>query len=127
MSEITIDERADRIAGLIEKRLRVRGRGLETKLRRAGRQIPKWVRQEAETLVEAQQFSASPKLRKLVDPGRIDQAYARCYARCEKWLKSVDPWERRKDRILGFLAVNVFNLGVVAVGLLLTLRLTGHL
>ena len=60
---------------------------------------------------------------KLIDPGQIDQAYTRC----EKWLKSVDPWERRKDRILGFLALNAFNLGVVAVGLLVTLRLTGYM
>ena len=123
MSVVTVEERADRIARLIEERLRVRGRGLETKLRRAGRLIPKWVRQEAQTLVQAQHFSANPKLMKLIDPGQIDQAYTRC----ETWLKSVDPWERRKDRILGFLALNAFNLGVVSVGLLVTLRLTGHL
>ncbi len=123
MSGITVEERADRIARLIEERLRVRGRGLETKLRRAGRLMPKWIRQEAQTLVQAQQFSASPKLMKLIDPGQIDQAYERC----ETWLKSVDPGERRKDRILGFLALNVFNLSVVAAGLLVTLRLTGHL
>jgi len=123
MSVTTVEERADRIARLIEERLRVRGRGLETKLRRAGREIPKWVRREAETLVKAQQFAASPKLMKLIDPGQIDQAYARC----ETWLKSVDPGERRKDKILGLLALNVFNLGVVAAGLLVTLRLSGHL
>ena len=100
MSVTIAENRADRIASLIEERLRIRGQGLEAKLRRAGRSLPKWVRREAETLVQAQQFSASPKLMKLINPAQVDQAYTRC----EAWLKSVDPWDRRKGAILSVLA-----------------------
>jgi len=115
--------RAERIARLIEEKLGVGGVGLEAKLRRAGRDLPRWVRREAAALAEAAAFSASPRLAKRIDPARIERAFAAC----EAWLSAVDPAERRKDRWLGFLAVNAVNLTVLAAALVAVLIWTGHL
>ena len=118
----TVEARAERVAKLIEERLGVRGRGLETKLRRAGRMLPNWVRREAERIVEARRLVQHPKLMRQTDP----QALERAAERCERWLKSIDPWERRKDRILGFLAVNAFNLIVIAAAFVAFLVWRGY-
>ncbi len=122
-SRETITVHAEALADLIEDRLGVRGRGLEAKLRRAGRAIPRYVRREAQKIVEASRLLAHPRLSRQVDPEGLDSAYRRC----ETWLMSVDPSERRKNRIIGFLATNAFNLVVIATGLILWAVWTGHL
>jgi len=106
----TVTMRSDRLAALIEERLGVRGRGLEAKLRRAGRRLPRWLRREASQLVEAERLMSHPKLMMQADPTALDRAFQHC----ETWLKTVDPAERRKSRILGFLGVNAANLLIVA-------------
>ncbi len=107
----------------MEERLGVRGRTLEAKLRRAGRMVPRWVQRNAFQLVEAERLTAHPKLMRQVDPAGLDVAYSKV----ETWLKTVDPAERRKDKILGLLAVNAFNLIVVATGFVAWLAWSGHL
>lgn len=121
--DITVTDRADALADLIEKKLGVRGHGLETKLRRAGRAMPKFVRKQADKIVEAAQLSANPKLMRRVDAAGIEQAYRSC----ERWLNTVDRSERRKDRILRFLAVNAFNLLAVSAAFIAYLVWSGHL
>ena len=108
---------------LIEERLGVRGRGLEAKLRRAGRMLPRWIRREAAQLVEAERRMGHPKLMMQTDPVLLETAYDRC----ETWLKTVDPAERRKDRVLGLLAVNSLNMIFVAAAFLSYLVWSGHL
>ncbi len=56
------------------------------------------------------------------DPGALDGAYQKC----ETWLKSVDPAERRKDKILGFLGVNAANLLFVSGAFVTYLVWAGH-
>lgn len=102
--------RSDRLAELIEERLGVRGRGLEAKLRRAGRLLPRWLRREASQLVKAERLMSHPKLMMQADPAALDRAFRHC----ETWLKTIDPAERRKSRMLGFLGVNAANLLIVA-------------
>jgi hypothetical protein len=41
MQDLTVEEMAERVAALMEQRLRIRGRGLAEKLRRARRRMPK--------------------------------------------------------------------------------------
>ena len=119
----TIAERSEQLAKLIEERLGVRGRGLERKLQKAGRMLPRWVRQEAGRFVEAQRLMGHPKLMMQANPGALDDAFARC----ERWLKGVDPSERRKDRILGFLATNAFNLILIGALFIAYLNVAGHI
>ncbi len=121
--EAMVEDRARRLATLIEERLGVRGRGLEVKLRRAGRSLPRYVRREAAQIVQAMQLSANPKLARQVDPSGIEKAFRKC----ESWLKTVDPKERRKDVILGFLGVNAFNLLVISGAFIVWLVWSGNL
>ncbi|WP_049641736.1 hypothetical protein [Candidatus Rhodobacter oscarellae] len=111
---LTVADQASRIADLMESRLGIGGRGLEAKLKRARRSMPKWVRQEAQRLVEAERLMAHPKLMMQADP----EALKHSYKRCERYLKSVDPNAWIKDYWLQFAAVNAFNL-LLVVGLLL--------
>jgi len=115
--------RSDRIATMMEERLGVRGKGLEAKLNRAGRRLPKWVRREAERLVQAERVLGHPKLMMQTDPVAINDAAKRR----EKYLKSVDPAERRKDAILGFLAVNSLNMLLIAASIIAYMAWLGHL
>ena len=119
----TAELRSDRIAALIEERLGVRGQGLEAKLRHAGRLLPRWLRREAEQLLEAERLMGHPKLMRQADPTTLDKAVRHC----ETWLKAIDPAERRKSRILGFLAVNAANLLIVAALFIAYLVWAGHL
>lgn len=119
----TVNARADEIAALIEARLGVRGKGLEAKLRRAGRLLPRWVRREARRLAEAQRLTGHPKLMMQTDPQALESAYRKC----ETWLRNVDPAARRKDRILGLLAVNAANLLILAALFIAYLVWAGHL
>jgi len=119
----TVTERSDRLADLIEERLGVRGRGLENKLRRAGRLMPTWVRREAEWLIEAQRLCGHPKLMMQIDPSTLESAFSRC----EKWLRNVDPAKRRKDRVLRFLGTNAANLLLISGAFTAYLVWAGHL
>ena len=124
MTSDVLMARSDRLAKLIETKLGVRGTGLEAKLRRAGRLLPRRVRQDAARLVAAQRVMGHPKLMmQQADPGALEQAFRRC----ESWLQSVDPGERRKDRILGFLGVNAVNLLVVGGAFIAYLVWADHL
>ena len=117
-----VAERNARISELMQERLGIRGSDLETKLRKAQRLMPRWVYRDARTLVEAQRLMGHPKLMMQTDPTSLE----RSFQTCESWLKSVDPKERRKDKILGLLAVNAFNLLMVGALFVAALKLTGH-
>lgn len=118
-----LGKRTEELAELFEKRLGIRGRGFETKLRRAGREVPRAIRREARMLAEAERMAAHPKRRAQVDPDRVERAYRAC----RRWLETVDPAERRKDRVLSLLAVNAFNLALVATLLVVWLVQSGTL
>lgn len=119
----SIAEQSDRLALLIEERLGIRGDGLETKLRKAGRLLPRWLRQEASRLVAAQRLVKHPKLMRQADSMTLEKACKRC----EKWLKSIDPAARRRARLLNFLALNAANLLVVAAMFVAYLVWSGRL
>lgn len=119
----SIAEQSDRLALLIEERLGIRGDGLETKLRKAGRLLPRWLRQEASRLVAAQRLVKHPKLMRQADSMTLEKACKRC----EKWLKSIDPAARRRARLLNFLALNAANLLLVTAMFVAYLVWSGRL
>jgi len=102
-------EQADEVASLLETRLGVRGRGLEVKLRKAGRLLPADVRRSGAVLVKARQFQSSPKLARMVNA----EVTLTAYENCKKFLSNIDAWDRRKGRIISVLSTNAFNLLVI--------------
>ncbi len=110
MSAVTIQQMADRVAGLMEQKLQVGGKGLAVKVRKAGRRLPKNVRVAAEALVQATDMAKSARLMHQIDDALVAEAYDICL----KYLGGVDAADRRKGMLVGVGASIAFSLLVVA-------------
>ncbi|HCP80156.1 MAG TPA: hypothetical protein DIT67_00665 [Octadecabacter sp.] len=109
MTGDSVNKYADEVQNLIEQRLRIKGRTLEKALARAGRLLPKWAHREGRYLVQASQLMNHPKLRVMIDDAKVVKARDMLVTH----LKTIDPKERRKTRVLGVLGVISFNLILV--------------
>lgn len=107
----------------MEERLDIRGEGLAAKYRRSGRRVPAWVKREIAPLIEALDLAEHPKLLPRVDMERIEAGATKA----ETWLKSVDPWDRRKGIVLHWLAGNAMMLILVGVGVVAVMAWRGLL
>ncbi|WP_151718591.1 hypothetical protein [Gemmobacter serpentinus] len=123
MGAITIQQMADRVAGLMEDRLRARGDGLTAKLRSAGRRLPRRVRKAAEELAEAAHLSQNPKLLLQIDEGRVAEAYDICV----RHLAPMGAGARRKGLLGSVMAQVAFGLIVVAVLAYVLVRARGSM
>ncbi len=83
----SITQMADRIAEMFETRMGIKGDGLDAKLRRHGRQLPRKVLGAAQFLAEAADMAGHPKRHTRLDPERAAQAYDIC----ARYLKSASP------------------------------------
>lgn len=111
MSKISIQQMADRVATLIEERLKITGPSLEAKLQKAGSRLPRPVREAGEVLVSATQMAQSPKLIMQIN----DEAVAVAYDTCLRHLNTVDRAADRRNLILDMAARIAFALLAVAV------------
>ena len=102
-----LDRRMAELAALMEERLGTRGAGLEAKLSRVGRRLPRRLKREAALLVEAKELGANPKLVRRVDDRRLKKA-ARAL---ERHLETVDASERRTTFWIRWLAGNAASFG----------------
>ena len=116
-----LDQRIKRLNDKLKEKLGLRGKTLEQCLKRAGRLLPKHLRREGEAICRAQHQAANPKLARQIDQAALD----RSFAMFRHYLKDIDPSERRKDKIINFLGVLVFNLVVIAALYLLFLLWQG--
>lgn len=114
MSAGQVNKYVEEVRTLIEARLRIRGRTLEQQLKRAGRLLPSAMQREGRYLAQAATFMDHPKLRLMIDEAMVDTAHRRLV----EHLKSIDPAERRKTRLLGIAGVISFNLIVVSGALI---------
>ncbi|MBT9247610.1 hypothetical protein KM031_13750 [Gemmobacter fulvus] len=121
MGAITIQQMADRVAGLMEDRLRIRGNGLADKLGRGGGRLPRKVRAAAGRLAEAAHMSQNPKLLLQVDEGEVAEAYDICV----RYLAPLGAAARRKGLLMGMAAQITFGFLVLAAGVLLVLKWRG--
>ncbi|MFC3181048.1 hypothetical protein [Cypionkella sinensis] len=118
MTGVPIQQMADRVAGLMEQRLRVRGTGLAEKLRKGGRLLPRRVRTAAEGLQAAAVIAQNPKLWAQIDQESVAQAYDICV----RHLNGVDSKDRRKGALVSVAGSVAFSVLVVA-GLLFAVLL----
>lgn len=121
MTGVPIQQMADRVAGLMEERLRVRGTGLGEKLRKGGRLLPRRVRSAAEVLQTGAVMAQNPKLWAQVD----QQSVAQAYDTCVRHLGGVNHKDRRKGAVVGVAASVAFSVLAVAVLLLAVLYWRG--
>lgn len=99
---VSVQQMANRVAELMEQRLRIRGTDLTAKLDRGGRLLPRKIRREALRLAEADRAARSPRLQMQIDHDRV----ARAYDACVRYLKPLGASARRKaillDMVTGF-------------------------
>ncbi|MFE3838483.1 hypothetical protein ABNX41_15515 [Rhodobacteraceae bacterium PA1-206B] len=114
---------ADRVAGLMEERLRIRGRGLTEKLARGGHKLPRRVRRAAALLAEASEMALTPKLQVRIDEGRVAEAYDTCL----RYLGPLGRADRRKAVWLSIGASVAFSLLVVGAAVIGFLVWRGYL
>jgi hypothetical protein len=118
MGTASVQQMADRVAELMEERLRIRGSNLNDKLRRGGRALPRRIRREAEFLAESAEKARNPQLFVRLDHARIAKAYDDCMAH----LNGLNRWERITGRILsalGRISVNLLLLVVLVIAFLM--------
>jgi hypothetical protein len=113
MSAATVQHMADRVAALIEERLRVRGQGLAEKVKRAGRTLPRKVREAAMRLADAAMMAQNPKLLVQLDEERV----AADYDLCLRHLSGISTGDRWLGWLINFGATTVVTL--IFVGLML--------
>ena len=123
MTGVPIQQMADRVAALIEQRLRVRGTGLGEKLRKGGRLLPRRVRAAAEVLHAGAVMAQNPKLWAQVDQQTVAQAYDTCV----RHLNGVDGGDRRMGAVLGVAASVAFSVLAVAALLMIVLHWRGFI
>jgi hypothetical protein len=111
MSAVTITQMADRVSGLMEERMGVRGRSLADKYRKAGRRLPRKVRDAVSLLAEAAEMVQNPKLQVRVDEARVAQAYDLCV----RHLGGIRRGERMKTAMVGVAASAAFAILVVVI------------
>lgn len=94
---ISVQQMADRVAELMEARLRVRGQKLSDKLKRGGRHLPKRILLAAEALAEADRQAQIPHLQTRIDR----EAAAQAYDICVRYLKPLGAGARRSAFLWG--------------------------
>lgn len=123
MGVTTAQQMADRVAGLLDERLKIGGKGLEAKLKRGGRRLPRKVRQEAEYLAAASQLAQHPKMQMQLNDARIAEAYDICV----RHLNKIGATDRLVGRLLGITGSIALAVLVVGGGLIAILRWRGFL
>lgn len=123
MSAVTIQQMAERVSGLMEERLGIRGGDLSAKLKRGGRVLPRKVRAAAQSLARAAEMSKVPKTMVQVDQGRV----AADYDICVKHLSAIDRRSRRIGALLGMTASVALGLLVLGLGVITLMRMRGHI
>ncbi|WP_417249340.1 hypothetical protein [Celeribacter sp.] len=117
--EQSITYRAEALAALMRDRLGIRaGSDFASKLAKAGRRLPRWARRDGQLIVDAIALESHPKLSRQIDRKRVERALSNL----AKYLGAVDPWQRRKGKILDVITAVAFVIFVV-VGLVLGVML----
>ncbi|NNE87888.1 MAG: hypothetical protein HKN27_07405 [Silicimonas sp.] len=104
------------------KQLRLSGDNLEDIAARAGRKLPKHLRAEVHTIVEAMRMAEHPKLMHHIDPSRI----AKAEKKLSRFLDKQDPMKERRNEILDVLAKIAFVIFSVVLATFLTLLWRGY-
>ena len=123
MSGVSVQQMADRVAQLMEERLRIKGDGLARKLRRGGRLLPRKVRGEAAYLAAAAEQAAIPMRQLQIDHARISAAYDTCV----RYLKPLGQGAKRRAMLSNAVVTLAAILVVTAVLVLTVLVWRGFL
>lgn len=123
MSERTAAELAAAVSLLLHRKLGLRGGGLEAKLARAGRRLPRRIRRRVAQIAEAEKREGNPKLARMTDP----EALNRAFAEVERHLRKIDPAARRRGALLGVLGSIAMGFLAISAAVIAVLVWRGYL
>ncbi len=123
MGAAAIQAMTDRVAQLMEEKLRVRGKGLGDKLKRGGRLLPRPVRAAAQSLVQSNDMAQSPRLAMQVDHAQTSAAYDTCLRHLST-LPEASGWG---SHLLASLRAIAFGVLVIGAGLIAYLVWRGYI
>ena len=123
MNAVAIHQMADRVAQLMEERLAVGGRDLDAKLKRAGRLLPRRVRERAGLLAGAREKSRNPKLLGQIDMSEVAEAYDVCV----RHLMTIDPAGRKRETVAGMIGFVGYGILFLVIGIIAVLVWRGFL
>lgn len=110
-----IDAMAAKLSLALDEKLGLRRGSLARRVRKAGRRLPKRVRQQILQLAEAQKIAGNQHLARRLDGDALRAAQAEAMAH----LASIDPRDRRIGAILGIAGGLVFNLILLVLALIM--------
>ena len=113
MGAASVQQMADRVAGLMEERMHLSGDGLAAKLAKGGRLLPRKFRDAGGRLAQSAMMAQNPKLLLQVDDERV----AADYDLCLRHLLTLSVWDRRKGRLLRA-TVSLLGILMVVAGLM---------
>ncbi len=119
----TLQQMVDEVRAAMESRLRVRGKSLDAQVRKAGRRLPRRVRQDATYLAQGMAVAGNPKLLRMIDMAKARQAHRNVLA----YLESVDFSAQRRNAALNMITSIAFALLVTGVLLLFVLWQRGFI
>ncbi|MCA3437536.1 MAG: hypothetical protein LW703_06340 [Rhodobacter sp.] len=122
MSALTIQQMADRVAQLLKERLGLGGKGLAAKMKRAGRLLPRKVRDAGKQLAVSAQKAQNPKLLGQIDMGEVTEAYDVCL----KHLIAIDPVDRKRGLLAGMIGSVAFGVLVLMIAIAVLLAWRGY-
>lgn len=117
-----VHERSDRLAEKMAKQLRLREGDLEDTAAQAGRKLPKHLRADLSTIINARRMADHPKLMRHIDATRL----AKAEKKLNRFLDKQDPATERRTEILDLIAKIAFVLFSVVLAAFLTLLWRGY-
>jgi len=112
----------EELSTLMTDQLRIKGRDFPSKVRRAGRLLPRRIRRDAKYLIDAADVTDNPKLARMVDGAKVDKAYSAI----KLHLEGLNPRERQITQLLNVLASIAFVVIVTFVVVLYVLVQRGY-
>jgi hypothetical protein len=111
-----LDARAGELSEKIATGLGIHGKSLEDSARKAGRALPRRVRDRIAVIAEARALRGHPKLERQIDEGTIDRAYRDAAL----YLDGLDYRASRRKAMLDTLSLIAFRL-LVVLGLVIAI------
>lgn len=114
MSVVTILQMADRVSGLMEERLGLRGQSLAEQVARGGRRLPRRVRRAATIVADAAEMAPHPRLQVRINEEQVAVAYDQCL----QYLGRIGRGARMRAR-LGAAGLALVTALLIGIGLMI--------
>lgn len=108
-----LDSLSSELSALLARQAGARGADLAAQLKRADRLLTRRARKGGQAVVAALELGGAPKMQRMID----EHAVRRGARDLRAHLQTLQPWDRRKGQILGFL-------GTISAGIILITAVT---